>query len=922
MAFFKCKMCGGELEINEGQAICTCDFCGTKQTLPRLNSDIKQNLYDRASHLRRNNEYDKAENIYEKILNEDTTDAEAYWSLVLCRYGIEYVDDPITHNRIPTINRTQYTSIFADENYKMAIKYASFEQKQLYEQEAFNIDSIQKGILAISEKSEPFDVFICYKETDENGRRTPDSVFANDIYHQLTEEGYKVFFAKITLEDKLGQEYEPYIFAALNSAKVMIVLGTKPEYFNAVWVKNEWSRFLALIRNGEKKILIPAYKDMDPYDLPEEFSMLQAQDMSKLGFMQDVIRGINKIINKDSQITNTEKIIIQNNNASGSLALIKRGRMALEDREWQAANNFFEEALNVNPECGEAYLGKLLSKNKCADICALVEYYNNKFSTIERKNLEAVPAANQKINEIVEKYTIANYLDEQEIRDCFNFTRNYDSELEFWRKYKNTIKFEISSEKLLLRANDFADDATKKELEEFYNKINKALDDRVYEAERNDSNSIEKIQSNYIFFLTETENTIQKKWEEQHSYKEADYNKIKEEISSAKKEDEYLVIASKIDKLGDYHDAFSLKEKCIKTAEKIKNETISKRKRIIRISLVAVFLIYVMIAGYDITIKIIIPNRIYTRAQELQKKGEYEAAVAEYKKLDSDFKDSKEQINFCEDSIKKDIYIKGKELIKEKKYEEAIKEFEKIEGYRDSKKQQNEAKYLEGIELAEEKKYDEAISLLKDIDGYKDSNEKIYELEYLYAGNLIDEGDYAEAFNILTNLKQSGLSYVDISDIRVEMKRCSNDSILNAKIGDKVVYEGFIWSVISEKDSELLLISEDAWQAKNGTKFYSSKIKCFQKTYPDQVYPGGKLSNNDYGFFILSKEELELYLPDKSNRKNKDSHAYYCRHETGSQYVDVVQPDGTIENVDICSEDLKEVYYRAACWLDVSKYRE
>lgn len=35
---------------------------------------------------------------------------------------------------------------------------------------------------------------------------------------------------------------------------------------------------------------------MDPYDLPEEFSHLQAQDMSKLGFMQDLIRGINKIV--------------------------------------------------------------------------------------------------------------------------------------------------------------------------------------------------------------------------------------------------------------------------------------------------------------------------------------------------------------------------------------------------------------------------------------------------------------------------------------------------------------------------------------------------------------------------------------------------------------------------------------------------
>ena len=248
------------------------------------------NLYDRANHFRRNNDFDKAAGIYEQILNEDKTDAEAYWSLVLCRYGIEYVEDPTTHKRVPTVNRAQYTSIFDDEDYKAAIQYADAGQREVYEAEAKAINEIQKDIFEISQKEEPFDVFICYKETDANGRRTPDSVLATELYHQLTQEGFKAFFSRITLEDKLGIAYEPYIFAALNSAKVMVVLGTKPERFNAVWVKNEWSRYLALIRGGAKKVLIPAYRDMDPHDLPGEFSHLQAQDI-----VRDVLKyGLDK----------------------------------------------------------------------------------------------------------------------------------------------------------------------------------------------------------------------------------------------------------------------------------------------------------------------------------------------------------------------------------------------------------------------------------------------------------------------------------------------------------------------------------------------------------------------------------------------------------------------------------------------------
>ncbi len=300
--------------------------------------------------------------IYEQILNEDNTDAEAYWSLVLCRYGIEYVEDPASHKRIPTVNRAQFTSVFDDDNYKSALQYADSYQRAIYEEEAKAINEIQKGILAISQKEEPFDVFICYKETDNSGRRTPDSVLANDLYHQLTQEGFKVFFARITLEDKLGSAYEPYIFAALNSAKVMVVLGTKPEYFNAVWVKNEWSRYLSLIKNGAKKMLIPAYKDMDPYDLPEEFSHLQAQDMSKLGFMQDLIRGIKKIAQADTPKTTVVKETVISEGNANTAPLLKRAFMFLEDGDWNSANEYCEKVLDIDPENASAYLGKLLSE--------------------------------------------------------------------------------------------------------------------------------------------------------------------------------------------------------------------------------------------------------------------------------------------------------------------------------------------------------------------------------------------------------------------------------------------------------------------------------------------------------------------------------------------------------------------------------
>ena len=113
MAVFKCKMCGGSLEVSSGASVATCPYCDSQQTLPNLNDDKIERLYDRASHFRRNNEFDKAIAIYEEILNEDTRDAEAYWSLVLCRYGIEYVKDS-DGRYLPTCHRTLEGSILDD----------------------------------------------------------------------------------------------------------------------------------------------------------------------------------------------------------------------------------------------------------------------------------------------------------------------------------------------------------------------------------------------------------------------------------------------------------------------------------------------------------------------------------------------------------------------------------------------------------------------------------------------------------------------------------------------------------------------------------------------------------------------------------------------------------------------------------------
>lgn len=396
MAVLKCKMCGGDLNIKEGSTVAECMYCGTKQTVPKLDSEKKATLFSRANRLRFNCEFDKASGLYESIVAEFPEEAEAFWGLVLCKYGIEYVDDPATAKKIPTCHRSSFESVLEDSDFEQTLENADPAARAVYREEAKSIEELRQNIVEVSAKEEPYDIFICYKETDLNGERTIDSVIAQDVYTALTEKGYRVFFSRISLEDKLGREYEPYIFAALNSAKIMLAFGTDYEYYNAVWVKNEWSRYLKLMATDRTKTLIPCYKGIDAYDMPKEFLRLQSQDMGKVGAMQDLLRGIEKILPKKpveirTEVKETkevktvekvvEKVVVKGAEGGADTgSLLRRAEMFLEDGDFNSANTYAEKVLDILPECAEAYLVKLccdLKLNSKKQLNGLKEPFNS-----------------------------------------------------------------------------------------------------------------------------------------------------------------------------------------------------------------------------------------------------------------------------------------------------------------------------------------------------------------------------------------------------------------------------------------------------------------------------------------------------------------------------------------------------------------
>lgn len=695
MAVFKCKMCGGTVEFEPGATVGVCDSCGTKQTLPRLDDDRRANLYDRANHFRRNNDFDKAAGLYEQILNEDSSDAEAYWSLVLCRYGIEYVEDPATHRRVPTVNRAQFTSVFDDDNYKSAIRYADIAQRQLYENEARTINEIQKGILSISQKEEPFDVFICYKETDANGRRTPDSVLANDLYHQLTQEGFKVFFARITLEDKLGTAYEPYIFAALNSAKVMVVLGTKPEYFNAVWVKNEWSRYLALVKNsGGRKVLIPAYKDMDPYDLPEEFSHLQAQDMSKLGFMQDLIRGIKKIAQPGESKTVPVKAAAAPGGSTAAAPLLKRAFMFLEDGDWISADEYCEKVLDMDPENAEAYLGKLMAELKTGRREALKDC---EASFDGSKNYQkAVRFGGAALKEELDG-DIA-FINERNEND--RKTGIYNDAVKVMGSACTEVTFRSAANKFRSISGFKDADAL---AEECLEKAESSRKDAIYASAK------EEMAGSYTTVRFEK---ALKQFERISGWKDADA--------------QILLCQKKIEEIKANQEAKRLEEQRMAEEQRIAAEKAAKkRKKIIAITIPSVC---VCIAFVILLTQVIIPRQKYNKAMSLIDDGNYDAAYEMLEEAGNN------------EAIAVNKYDRAMELIDAGEYDSAYELLEEIGD--------NEtiaaSKYDWAMERIEAQDYETAYILLDGLN-YKDSEEKRESIKPQYYEILLSRANVGDA---------------------------------------------------------------------------------------------------------------------------------------------------------------------------------
>ena len=487
-----------------------------------------------------------------------------------------------------------------------------------------------------------------------------DSVLAQDLYSALTDKGYRVFFSRITLQGKLGEAYEPYIFAALNSAKVMLAVGTSYEYYNAVWVKNEWSRYLKICEADKSKHLIPCYKNLDPEDMPKEFNHLQGADLGKMGAVQDILFNMEKYIPLKKQTTTViqEKVVVGGTAGNKIASLLDRGNMALEDGDWAKADSFFEDVLNNDSKNAQAYLGKTLATEKCRTIDAFARKRKEVSQSAQTKRYQISPQTGH-VTEIVKQYLVPGYVDGAEIRKLYDFDLSYPSEADSRREQYKAEEAYWLNHKWLSKAEKFAVGEMAEHLQREKKSLFETLAERIKSAEAAEKAARKQVEERYAQHIAHADPKAEELYQAGLKRRETDYQDLLQIAKTSSNVVKLKETASKFAALGDYQDSKNLAEHCRKRAaeEQAKIDAEAERQRILKekeaaarkkkailIASVASVVIVVALAAAFVVTQVVIPGNKYNQAVQLMENGQYEAAISAFDALGG-FKDSRKQIH-------------------------------------------------------------------------------------------------------------------------------------------------------------------------------------------------------------------------------------------------------------------------------------
>ena len=335
-----------------------------------------------------------------------------------------------------------------------------------------------------------------------------------------------------------------------------------------------------MMRKDRSKLLIPCYRDMDPYDLPEQLSVLMSYDMGRIGFMQDLIRGVDKVLSaekkKDVPSVKETIIIKQSELEAKTTAALDRGMMAIEDGKWDKAQEYLEQVLSVDARNGRVFWGLFLLEEKCQT----GEEYIARACTPVEAETKKLPEASAYIQKSLKRFDKKNEAYRNNLQKLYQFEVSYSSRAEGQKKKAEEALAAFDQNHNFLRALKYATGITKSELERFQAEFKRHIKESVEQAEQEEQKEREKAAEQYAVLLKEADRKAEVIYKEQSS-----------------------------------------------------NEKLSTIAAIIAIALCAIFVLCALSSQF------FVPRSKYKIAEKLMETKQYEEAIVAFEELD-DYRDS------------------------------------------------------------------------------------------------------------------------------------------------------------------------------------------------------------------------------------------------------------------------------------------
>ena len=252
-----CEKDGGQIIFEPGEKIKRCRYCDTVYIRPEEEADASLTAIKHADELRLDGEFETAETSYHRYLDTNVKDYNARWGLLLCRYGVIY--EPNSKGEFTATcrrhNKNQY--ILSDSNYARLLESVPPDEKDRYEIRAKQIDEIHREIDRLEEekaqgRAKDWEIILCFRDGE-----TAETRLARGLYDELKKK-YTVFYPPEALRGKNEFQAEAAVSVAVESAKMMLVIGFGADAFADPWVHMLYARFKQRIQ-GTEKTLIPIF---------------------------------------------------------------------------------------------------------------------------------------------------------------------------------------------------------------------------------------------------------------------------------------------------------------------------------------------------------------------------------------------------------------------------------------------------------------------------------------------------------------------------------------------------------------------------------------------------------------------------------------------------------------------------------------